>query len=87
MEKLTNDEIEKLALQEWKTHIGKMAWENIKDSFSDKVIEAFLMASDGKSTQEISNELGVELNTVNVYRKRVRDRLLKEINILDSELG
>lgn len=80
-------EIEQLANQEWKTHIGKMAWENIKDCFTDKVIEAFLLFSEGLSTPEIAENLGVEANTVNVYKKRVRDKLCKEINLLDSELG
>lgn len=80
-------EIEKIAENEWKDHIGKMAWENIKDSFSQNVIEAFLMFTDGKTTKEIAEHLGVEENTVNVYKKRVRDKLCKEINLLDSELG
>ncbi|MCM8526011.1 MAG: RNA polymerase sigma factor [Lentisphaeraceae bacterium] len=80
-------EIEKIAENEWKDHIGKMAWENIKDSFSQNVIEAFLMFTDGKTTKEIAEHLAVEENTVNVYKKRVRDKLCKEINLLDSELG
>lgn len=83
----TVPEIEKIAENEWKDHIGKMAWENIKDSFSQNVIEAFLMFTDGKGTREIAESLGVEENTVNVYKKRVRDKLCKEINLLDSELG
>lgn len=80
-------EIEQLANQEWKAHIGKLAWENIKGSFTDKVIEAFLLFSEGLSTVEIAEKLNVEPNTVNVYKKRVREKLLKEINLLDSELG
>lgn len=80
-------EIEQLANQEWKAHIGKLAWENIKNSLSDKVIEAFLLFSEGVSTPEIAKKLNVEANTVNVYKKRVREKLLKEINLLDSELG
>ncbi|MCM8535304.1 MAG: sigma-70 family RNA polymerase sigma factor [Lentisphaeraceae bacterium] len=80
-------EIEQLANQEWKAHIGKMAWENIKDCFTDKVIEAFLLFSEGLTTPEIAEKLGVEANTVNVYKKRVRDKLCKEINLLDSELA
>jgi RNA polymerase sigma factor (sigma-70 family) len=86
-EQFSMPEIERLASQEWKSHIGKLAWENIKDSFSDKVIEAFLMFSEGKTTQEIAEELKVEANTINVYKKRVRDRLCKEISLLDSELS
>ena len=80
-------EIEQLATQEWKAHIGKLAWENIKGCFTDKVIEAFLLFSEGLSTPEIAAKLDVEANTVNVYKKRVRERLCKEINLLDSELG
>jgi RNA polymerase sigma factor (sigma-70 family) len=80
-------ELEKLANQEWKSHIGKLAWDSIKDSFSEKVIEAFLMFSEGKSSQDVADKLKVELNTANVYKKRVRDRLCKEINLLDNELG
>ncbi len=86
-EQFSMPEIERLASQEWKSHIGKLAWDNIKDSFSDKVIEAFLMFSEGKTTSEIAEELQVEANTINVYKKRVRDRLCKEISLLDSELS
>ena len=80
-------EIEQLANQEWKAHIGKLAWENIKSGLSGKVIEAFLLFSEGFSAQEIAVRLNVEANTVNVYKKRVREKLLREINLLDSELS
>ena len=80
-------DIETVAEQEWKTHIGKLAWNNIKGSFTDNVINAFLMFSEGKTTAEIAATLKVETNTVNVYKKRVRAKLLKEIKILDNELG
>ncbi len=80
-------EIEKIAQQEWKEHIGKLAWDNVKKAFSQNVIDAFLMYSEGKSTKEIAEVLQMEENTVNVYKKRVREKLCKEINLLDDDLG
>ena len=80
-------EIEKIAEREWKSHIGKLAWERVKGGFSEKVRESFLMLSAGKSTKEIAEELEIEQNTVNVYKKRIQEKLFREIKLLNNELG
>ena len=46
-----------------------------------------MLFSEGVPTAEIATRLDVEANTVNVYKKRVREKLCKEINLLDSELS
>jgi RNA polymerase sigma factor (sigma-70 family) len=47
MEKFSVPDIEELAEKEWETYIANMALNNIRDKFSDKVIEIFLKLSDG----------------------------------------
>ena len=80
-------DVERMAEKEWKQHIGQLAWDNIKGGFSASVVEAFLLLSDGRSVAEISDHLKLARNTINVYKKRVREKLLREIRRLDNELG
>ena len=79
-------DIEEIAEREWKNYISNMAWDNIKDSFTGKAAKCFLLLSAGKTAEEAGEELGVERNTVYVYKKRVQQKLCREINRLNSEL-
>ena len=73
--------------KEWKVFISNLAWENIKNDFSDNIQQTFLMLSKGKSPQQVSDLLGIEVSTIYVQKKRVLDRLYREINRLGRELG
>ena len=79
-------EIDAIAENEWKIHISNLAWENIKDDFSEKTLQCFIQSTDGKKTALIAQELGIEENSVYVYKKRVQDKLIREIKRLDDEL-
>lgn len=80
-------EVEKMADQEWKSFISKLAWENISPELSEKVKESFEMIMEGKKPVDIGMALGVEENTIHVYKRRVEKRLFKEIQKLRAELG
>jgi RNA polymerase sigma factor (sigma-70 family) len=80
-------DIEQIAEEEWTTYIASMAMLNIRDKFSDKVFDIFDRLKKGESTKAISDDLGINLNTVNVYKKRVIAKLREEINRLNHELG
>ena len=83
----TEPALEKLAEDEWQTYIVSMAFNNIKDDFSEAVIEAFLKLSKGVSNINVAREMGIPRNTVAVYKKRVTAKLSKEIRRLNHELG
>ena len=76
-----------IAQEEWETHISNLAWENIKGDFQGKTADCFLLLCEGKSVQDICDELDIKSNTVHVYRNRVQQKLHKEIRRLDNELS
>ena len=80
-------DIEKIAEEEWNTYLASMALMNIKDKFSEKVIDVFLKLSEGSSIASVGEELDLPPNTVSVYKKRVTATLCKEIRRLNHELG
>ena len=49
-----------------------------QEEFNSNVQEAFVSLYSSKSTKEVADELGLEINTVNVYKKRVKKRMIQE---------
>ena len=84
---VTMPDIEKIAEEEWNTYVASMALMNIRDKFSDKVIDVFLKLSEGGTPSTIAEEMNLPPNTVSVYKKRVTATLCQEIRRLNNELG
>lgn len=80
-------EIYDIAEKEWKLHIFNLAWGNIKDDFTGKATECFMMLNSGKTLQETCDALNIKVNSAHVFRKRVQTKLHKEIRRLDQELS
>ena len=80
-------ELEKIAEREWKLHIAKLAWDNIKNNFSESVQTIYQSLTEGKAPEAIAKEAGVSRGTVYVYKERVQKALRKEVRRLDQELG
>jgi len=85
-EKYAPDQIEKLIDDEWVNYMVSHVLEHLKQFFSGKAIDVFLLNSQGMSTKEISVKLNIPNNTVYVLRSRVKDRLLSEMNHLRQVL-
>lgn len=79
-------EIEEISKKEWQIYVTNLAWKNVKDEFNENVQKAFVELYSEKSSREVADALGLELNTVNVYKQRVRKRMLQEIKRLRREL-
>ena len=79
-------EIESISKKEWQVYVTNLAWRNIKGEFSDNVQEAFVLLYSEKSSKEVAARLNLEVNTVNVYKQRVRKRMVQEIKRLRREL-
>jgi len=73
--------------KEWKIYISNLAWDNVKEQFSEKSRSCFLLLSEAKSPQSVADELGLDVATVYVHKKRILDKLYREIARLDNELG
>ena len=80
-------EVEKMADQEWKSFISRMAWGNIQEELSNKVRQSFELIMEGMKPSDIGLQLDVEENTIHVYKRRVEKKLFKEIQKLKAELG
>lgn len=80
-------DIEKIAEEEWNTYVASMALLNIRDEFSDSVIDVFLKLSEGATISGIAEEMSLPPNTISVYKKRVTAKLRREIRRLNHELG
>jgi len=77
---------QKMADEEWVTYIITMAWDNVRDEFGENEGKAFEMVSKGASVDEVSEALGISTSSVYVYKKRVTDRLKKEVARLNRDL-
>jgi RNA polymerase sigma factor (sigma-70 family) len=80
-------EIYDVAEVEWKVHISNLAWENVKDEFTGKAGDCFMLFTEGKLIEAICEELDIKKNTAYVFRSRVQEKLHKEIRRLDAELS
>ena len=87
LNRVTVPDVEALARKEWETFIANMAWKNISEKMADNQKQAFLMMADGKPVSEIAEKLGITESSVYVYKKRVQDKLCREINHLEDELS
>jgi len=79
-------EIENFAEREWETYLPELAWKTITPEFEAQVLKCFQLSAEGVETREIAKRLGIAESSVYVYKKRVRDRLTKEIARLQKEL-
>lgn len=79
-------EVQKIIQTEWEVYIVKLALKRIAGHFSERAIEAFEMSMDNISPDDIGKKLGIKGNSVTKLKNRVKQRLIKEIELLRSEL-
>ena len=79
-------EIEQIADREWKLFLANTAWSNVEKDLTDKVRDTYLMLLKGTSMDEVSETLGIQKNTVYVYKLRVVEKIQKEIKRLERDL-
>jgi RNA polymerase sigma factor (sigma-70 family) len=79
-------DIEEITRKEWQIYVTNLAWSNIKNTFNQNVQDAFVLLYSDKTSKDVAAELKLEVNTVNVYKQRVRKRMMQEIKRLRLEL-
>jgi RNA polymerase sigma factor (sigma-70 family) len=80
-------EIEKITETEWKKFISKMAWDKVSKNLSEPACQSFELLSEGLSAQQVAEKLNIPYNTVCVYKKRVINKISKEIADLEDDIG
>ncbi|NQZ59514.1 MAG: sigma-70 family RNA polymerase sigma factor [Lentisphaeraceae bacterium] len=78
----SHTEVEKMIEREWKTHLLKLALENIQSLFSGKAVEAFELSLQGQNNTEIALNLKLTLNSVKALKNRVKIRYVAELKRL-----
>ena len=86
MEPEKASEVDQMIEAEWEKNVTNLAMERIKEAFTGKAVEVFIKSVEGKSTEEICEELDVKANTVYVLKNRVKSRFIEEIKQLREEL-
>lgn len=86
-EAISLPEVEKIAEEEWRVYLGRMAWDNVKPTLNEVTRNVFEGVIAGKEIEQIAGDLGVAENTVYRYRKNVQNLLYREIRRLEAELG
>ncbi|MCM8540554.1 MAG: sigma-70 family RNA polymerase sigma factor [Lentisphaeraceae bacterium] len=86
-EVLSDVQFERLFEKQWKVTIGELAWQNVKDRFSEEVVQCFSLLNKGLKNNEVAEKLNLKPNTVAVYKKRIVSLLQKEIIQLDASLS
>ncbi|BDS07795.1 hypothetical protein NT6N_28350 [Oceaniferula spumae] len=72
--------------QEWQEYVVELAMERASAVFSGNAVEVFKMSLDGKSVEDIAEQLNIKVNTVYILKHRVKAVLLKEIQQLKHDL-
>ena len=80
-------EIEKISLAEWKKFIAEKAWANVSPQLNETLRQCFELISQGVDMHEVGEQLVIPYNTVCVYKKRVINKIAKEIAELEEQLG
>jgi RNA polymerase sigma factor (sigma-70 family) len=80
-------EVEEISDREWKVFISKMAWNKIKEDLTENARLSFEGLMEGESFDSISERLSIPKNTISVNKKRVEQKMFKEIQKLQRELG
>lgn len=79
-------EISKWIEHEWQVHVSNLAYDNIKQSLSEKAQLVFSMYLKNTPTSEIANSIGMTESNVYLYTSRIKEKLLAEIRLLRHEL-
>ncbi|EMI18065.1 ECF sigma factor [Rhodopirellula maiorica SM1] len=79
-------EIEQRIEAEWQRHVVHLALDRMKQIFSGNAIEVFLRSTEGESSAQISEDLGVSVQSVYVLKNRVKKRLAHEVKLLREQL-
>lgn len=87
LELMTDAEVNIISEREWKNHIAKLAWDNLKNNFSEQTQKVFEESIKSDiSNVELAKKFAISESSVRVFKMRVRKAMHKEIIRLNSEM-
>lgn len=79
-------ELDVVIEQEWQKHVAALAFYNISQKVSAEMLDAFQSGTTNETVEATAQRLGISTSSVYVYRMRVKNALIEEINYLRSVL-
>ena len=79
-------DIEILIEKEWNKYLTKLALDELKKSFKGKAMDVLEMDLQGASTEQIAQELELEVSSIYTLRKRVKKKLFETVSLLVKEI-
>ncbi|EDM26761.1 probable RNA polymerase sigma-H factor [Lentisphaera araneosa HTCC2155] len=80
------NDIDQMIQNEWENHLTEEAIKHVKEVFSGKAVEAFLMGLDGFSNADIAEKLDIALPSVKVLKARVKSCFISEMRKLTRNM-
>ena len=84
---MSDDQVDSNAEKEWRIHISKLAWENIKDNYQENAQQVYELVTKGMKNKEIAETLDLTANAVGVFKNRITDAMKAEIIHLNHFLS
>jgi len=84
--KTSADGLEDIIESEWKGYLTKLAFERLRESFSESSIQVFFLSLEGKDSDTIADELELTKDSVFVLRSRVKKAFKKEVENIRRHL-
>ena len=72
---------------EWKHFVSAKAWENVKETLTEKMRTCYERFLEDVSLEDIAEEFNVSRKAIQVYCSRIEKQILREINKLKAELS
>jgi RNA polymerase sigma-70 factor (ECF subfamily) len=82
----SESEFQQLIDNEWKIYLSNLALQRIGNAFGSNAIQSFLDGMNDIPAAETAKRLGLAIETVYSSRKRVKARMLRELQHLRQEL-
>ena len=86
LDSVSESEVDEMIQKEWEVYVVNLAMKNIKPLFSERSIEIFSLLLDGADITTVSERYGIEENSVNKLKNRVKNRLIEEIQNIRQNL-
>ena len=82
-----DSELENKIEEEWRAYAVELAEQRLQDKFPKAALDIFSRTMQGQQAPEIAKDLKISVNTVYVYKGRLKEAFREEIRNIETELG
>ncbi len=82
----SKNDLDSMIQDEWEAYLTKEALENVKQVFSGKAVDAFILSLEGIKNDEIAERLDITSSSVRVLKSRVKSCFINEMKKLIEKM-